>query len=56
MLAGGPPDTICGVLRELYALAATDEEKMLLRVAMAMAKHMGKRLHEYKWAEDKLLG
>lgn len=52
MLAGGPEGTICGVLRELYLLATTDRQKELLRLATAMAKHMGSRLNEYKRKQD----
>ena len=43
--------TICQVLREIYALADSEEVKYKSRVAMAMAKKMHERLKYYKQRE-----
>lgn len=44
--------TVCQKLREAYALATTDEQKLLLREAMAYAKAMHRRLKAYKQTFD----
>jgi len=42
-----PENTICGVLREIYATSNDDHVKMLARVATTMAKKMSRKLYEY---------
>ena len=48
MLAGGPEDTICGVLREIYANSRKKKVKRLTRTAMAMAKRMAIAINRYR--------
>ena len=52
MLAGGPEETICGVLREIYLNSKEEDTKLLCRLATAMAKSMGKAIAEYKRNEN----
>ena len=42
-----PEETICGILRDIYKKTDNDEVKVLARLAVSMAKRMGRRLKFY---------
>ena len=48
-----PKLTICQLLRDTYQLTDSEKIRMNLRVAVSMAKAMGKKLKEYRqdWEE-----
>lgn len=44
--------SICQMLRDLYHMTADEDIRLKLRIAMAMAKSMNKKLQEYKHQEE----
>lgn len=42
-----PVNTICAMLREIYATTDDEQVKMLARIATTMAKRMSKKLYYY---------
>ena len=44
--------SICATLRRIYLRTESEDSKLELRLAMAMAKKMQKKLEEYKKASE----